>query len=172
MDRFNKRKGKKRTIVKRKFTDKEDKLLLKLVEQFGLKDWKKISNKMKDRTPRQCRERWKYYLSGETNNGNWTKHEDEMLLEKYELYGPHWAKISVFFEDKNDVNLKNRFHRLQRNRYKSNKIDHQEKLNNLSSNDTMTQQTPQSSASEDDQNKVRCGRRFIDFPLPISLFAF
>ncbi|OHT07689.1 Myb-like DNA-binding domain containing protein [Tritrichomonas foetus] len=189
---------KRKAIVKRKFTDHEDEMLTQLVNEFGLKEWKKIAHKMKNRTPRQCRERWKYYLSGNTHNEVWTEKEDELLLQKYKIYGPHWAKISAFFTDKNDVNLKNRFHRLQRNNNKplsSNlaTVNINSENNNQTSptsNSVSTSQSnassvsvessstlisnssnnaTQSSASEDDPNRGKCGRRILELPVPLSL---
>lgn len=115
---LSKRKNKRQTIVKRKFTDSEDIALASLVEIHGQNNWKLIARNMpSDRTPRQCRERWKYYLSeGLPNNDDWTHEEEKLLLEKYEIYGPHWAKIAKFFEHKNDINLKNRFNKIKRNK--------------------------------------------------------
>ena len=115
---ISKKRNKRQTIVKRKFTDSEDIALASLVEIHGQNNWKLIARNMpSDRTPRQCRERWKYYLSeGLPNNDDWTHEEEKLLLEKYEIYGPHWAKIAKFFDHKNDINLKNRFNKIKRNK--------------------------------------------------------
>lgn len=91
------------------FSYEEDEQLKKLVEQFGDKDWKFIARKMPGRSTRQCRERYKNYLSPEIKNGPWTKEEDELLREKYNEYGPHWSSISKFFKSRSDVNIKNRW---------------------------------------------------------------
>ena len=115
---LSKRRNKRQAIIKRKFTDSEDIALASLVEIHGQNDWKIIAGNMpSERTPRQCRERWKYYLSeGVPNNDDWTHEEEKLLLEKYEIYGPHWAKIAKFFDHKNDINLKNRFNKIKRNK--------------------------------------------------------
>ena len=117
---------KQRIIMKKKFTSEEDNLLASLVKQHGESNWKKVAARMIGRTPRQCRERWKYYLCKGENPGfsssNWTKYEDDLLLEKYIIYGPRWAKIAAFFPNRNDVNLKNRYHKLQRNLIKSSTV--------------------------------------------------
>lgn len=91
------------------FSYEEDEQLKKLVEQFGDKDWKFIARRMPGRSTRQCRERYKNYLSPEIKNGPWTKEEDELLKEKYNEYGPHWSSISKFFKSRSDVNIKNRW---------------------------------------------------------------
>ncbi|KAK8881749.1 hypothetical protein M9Y10_044385 [Tritrichomonas musculus] len=91
------------------FSYEEDEQLKKLVEQFGDKDWKFIARKMPGRSTRQCRERYKNYLSPDIKNGPWTKEEDDLLKEKYNEYGPHWSSISKFFKSRSDVNIKNRW---------------------------------------------------------------
>lgn len=113
-----KKRSKKQVVIKRKFTDSEDIALASLVELHGQNNWKLIARSMpSERTARQCRERWKYYLSeGIPNNDDWTREEEKLLLEKYEIYGPHWAKIAKFFDHKNDINLKNRFNKIKRNK--------------------------------------------------------
>ncbi len=49
--------------VKSKFTPEEDARLQELVAQFGSDNWTVIAQNMDGRTPRQCRERWTYYLT-------------------------------------------------------------------------------------------------------------
>ena len=91
------------------FSYEEDEQLKRLVEKFGDKDWKFIAKRMPGRSTRQCRERYKNYLSPEIKNGPWTKEEDDLLKEKYSEYGPRWSVISKFFKSRSDVNVKNRW---------------------------------------------------------------
>lgn len=74
---------------------------------------------MKDRTARQCRERWKNYLSPDVRNGPWTIEEDNLLLELVPKMGTQWAKIAKSFNSRTDTNVKNRFLYLQRSLSKS-----------------------------------------------------
>jgi hypothetical protein len=57
-------------IARHKFTPEEDKVLRNLVAQFGKSDWAAIAQRLENRTPRQCRERWKHYLSPEVSTSN------------------------------------------------------------------------------------------------------
>lgn len=95
--------------IRQTFSPEEDAYLCSLVQQFGVNSWKFIAKKMPNRTTRQCRERYKNYLSPEIKNGPWTKEEDELLKEKYKEFGPKWAQISSFFNSRSDVNIKNRW---------------------------------------------------------------
>lgn len=42
-------------------------------------------------------------------NEPWTKEEDDLLEQKFNEMGPHWAKMAAFFPGRTDVNLKNRW---------------------------------------------------------------
>lgn len=95
------------TSLRHKFTKAEDDLLKQLVAKFGEANWMAVASHMKTRTPRQCRERYKNYLSDKIKNGPWTHEEEVLLQEKVKELGPKWAKIALFFESRSDVNVKN-----------------------------------------------------------------
>ncbi|EAY14130.1 Myb-like DNA-binding domain containing protein [Trichomonas vaginalis G3] len=93
--------------IRHKFTKAEDELLKSLVEKYGEANWVVVSAQMKTRSPRQCRERYKNYLSPKIQNGPWTPEEEALLVEKVKEFGQRWANIAVFFEPRSDVNVKN-----------------------------------------------------------------
>jgi hypothetical protein len=99
---------------KRKFTPEEDNFLAYLVRLHGPNNWRAVASQMRGRTVRQCRERWKYYLEPSINKGDWTEAEDQLLVVKYHEIGPKWAQIAAFFASRTDIDLKNRFQRIQR----------------------------------------------------------
>lgn len=91
------------------FTTEEDEKLKKLVAEFGTGNWRIISDHLPNRTPRQCRERYRNYLAPEIVNGTWTVEEDQLLRMKFQEYGPKWAIISNFFPTRSEINIKNRW---------------------------------------------------------------
>lgn len=93
--------------VRHKFSKEEDELLINLVKSLGENNWVNIAQQMKSRTPRQCRERYKNYLSPDLKNDPWTEEEEKLLEDKYMEYGPKWSKISIYFDKRSDVNVKN-----------------------------------------------------------------
>ena len=99
----------KRKHHKYMFSKQEDDLLRSLVAEYGDKDWDLISSFIKGRNRRQCRERWKKFLCPSLNNSPWTQEEDELLLERYETFGPKWVTISKAFKNRTDINVKSRF---------------------------------------------------------------
>ncbi|KAH0788928.1 Myb-like DNA-binding domain containing protein [Histomonas meleagridis] len=95
---------------KTKFTPEEDEKLKELVANHGENNWYLISELMPGRNTRQCRERWRYYLSPEVSNAPWTEEEDNLLDEKYRQFGPKWKLIAKFFPKRTDINVKSRWH--------------------------------------------------------------
>lgn len=91
------------------FSPEEDSTLKSLVLQSIEPDWKAIASQMGNRTPRQCRERYKNYLSPDLSTRPWSETEDAILTEKVHEIGKKWAQISQFFEGRSDVSLKNRW---------------------------------------------------------------
>jgi hypothetical protein len=67
---------------------------------------------MKNRTPRQCRNRWFNYLDPKISHSPWTLEEDQLLLESFQQYGNKWSKISSHFQNRNQVSVRNRFRRI------------------------------------------------------------
>ena len=91
-----------------KFSPEEDNKLKDLVKTLG-NNWKEISLKMRTRTPRQCRTRYQNYLAPGYFNGEWTKEEDDLLTEKFRIFGSRWKEIKKFFPARTANALKNRW---------------------------------------------------------------
>lgn len=47
-----------------------------------------------DRIPNACRTGAKNPLNSEVDRGDWTREEDEALVELYKQHGPQWAVIA------------------------------------------------------------------------------
>ncbi|OHS93588.1 Myb-like DNA-binding domain containing protein [Tritrichomonas foetus] len=97
---------------RQKFTPEEDQKLKDLVEELGEANWNEVANRLSTRSARQCRERFKNYLSPSIKNDPWTEEDDNKLKEKFAEYGPKWSLIATFFPSRSDVNIKNHWTRL------------------------------------------------------------
>jgi hypothetical protein len=92
----------------------EDAQLKELVSSLGSEDWDTVARRMSGRNPRQCRERWTFYLSPAVVNGPWSSEEEALLREKYEQYGPVWTTIAAFFPTRTPISVKSRWNLMQR----------------------------------------------------------
>ena len=91
------------------FTPEEDQRLIQLVALYGTESWHVIAAHLPPRTSRQCRERYKTYLSPDVDVSPWTRDEDRLLVQKVQQFGCKWAQIRGFFGQRTVNNIKNRW---------------------------------------------------------------
>ena len=78
-----------------KWTAEEDALILKGVQQYGTRSWKKVASLLPTHTWNQCRSRYYQSLLQETKRGHWSMLEDSRLLLILFFYGiTNWNEIS------------------------------------------------------------------------------
>ena len=92
------------------FTPEEDNWLRHLVQIYGDNNWAVVASQMIDRSPRQCRERYRSYLQPSLTNGPWTKEEDALLINLVKVFHNRWVFIASHFEGRSDSNVKNRWY--------------------------------------------------------------
>ena len=98
---------KQNSAPRHKFSAEEDQRLKDLVAELGESNWNEISARLGNRTPRQCRERFRNYLSPNISNDPWNNDDDERLRKLFKQYGPKWSLIATYFPNRSDVNVKN-----------------------------------------------------------------
>lgn len=113
---------KRKRSNKSKFTSEEDKHLLILVSKYGDRNWKKIAGEMEGRSVRQCRDRYRHYLSPNINQKEWSEEEDRLLMEKVGNIGCKWKKMEKFFENRNEIQIRNRYYQITHHNSSENKI--------------------------------------------------
>jgi hypothetical protein len=96
-------------VPKRRFTTEEDSDIVALVDKFGDHAWSTIALHFSNRTPRQCRQRYRHYLQPGIEHLPWTQEEDLQLLRVYERLGPKWCAMREFLPGRSDVAVKNRW---------------------------------------------------------------
>jgi hypothetical protein len=95
--------------LRHKFSKQEDHQICELVQRFGVRDWERIAAAMPGRNARQCRERYKNYLSQSAPDRPWNFRDDLELMGKFRLFGPNWKEIAKFFPNRTNIFLKNRW---------------------------------------------------------------
>jgi hypothetical protein len=89
-----------------KFTDKEDAVLRQVVTTLGPTDWAAIAMYLPGRNARQCRERWKHYLSSTETDKPWTPQEERQLFDKVSEIGPKWTRVAASLGNRTDIEVK------------------------------------------------------------------
>jgi len=88
---------------------KEDKMLLELIDIYGLK-WTVIGKQIGGRTGKQVRDRYTNYLRPGINSNSWSTEEDEKFISLYFQFGNKWCQIAKFLPGRSECQVKNRFH--------------------------------------------------------------
>ena len=106
------------TQKRNQFTQLEDMKLKSLVNTFGEKNWETISQHMQNRTARQCRDRYKYYLAPFINSEPWTYEEELKLEVLVSVFGKKWCIIRRYFNGRTEINLRCHYSLLERRKEK------------------------------------------------------
>lgn len=117
MENFPKERDKR---AKQLFTSEEDEKIRVLVAELGDKSWIQIASILQNRTARQVRERWKYYLNPSAACSPWTHEEEALLIKLHDLFGPDWSKLATYIPNKTRISVKNRWNYIKRNYIENN----------------------------------------------------
>jgi hypothetical protein len=102
LDDAGKRKG--------KWLKEEDDILISIVPVYGGKNWKKVAEHIKGRTPIQCLHRWSKILQPGLVKGPWTIEEDKKLMEWVKKEGAtKWSLCSEYIQGRNGKQCRERW---------------------------------------------------------------
>lgn len=79
------------------WSEKEDDILTRSIQKYGINKWNKIATLLMRKSAIQCKLRWEEYLSPKINNNKqvqFNPDEDKQLIDLYEMHRDQWKTIA------------------------------------------------------------------------------
>ncbi|GIL51659.1 hypothetical protein Vafri_7604 [Volvox africanus] len=102
--------------VKGGWTNVEDQILKRLVDEFGEGNWSVIARHLNaalgkpaesGRIGKQCRERYNHHLRPDIKKDAWTEEEESLLVAAHLRYGNRWSDIAKVIKGRTENAVKN-----------------------------------------------------------------
>ncbi|KAJ3681008.1 hypothetical protein LUZ60_015497 [Juncus effusus] len=135
-------------IKKGPWTPEEDIILVSYIQEHGPGNWRSVpTNTGLMRCSKSCRLRWTNYLRPGIRRGNFTRHEEGIIIHLQSLLGNRWAAIASYLPQRTDNDIKNYWNTHLKKKIKKNHSP-------TCSNNYLSSSDPSSSTCHDPTNTI------------------
>ncbi|KAK9993449.1 hypothetical protein SO802_023152 [Lithocarpus litseifolius] len=111
-------------LKKGPWTPEEDQVLINYIQLYGHGNWRALPKQAGLlRCGKSCRLRWTNYLRPDIKRGNFSREEEDTIINLHEMLGNRWSTIAARLPGRTDNEIKNVWHTHLKKRLKQNQAN-------------------------------------------------